>query len=58
MLFPMDTHFHFDLYKDRLDILNYIEKHQSYTIAVTNLPELFSKYRKEICWNCYKYILQ
>lgn len=56
MLFPMDTHFHFDLYKDRLDILNYIEKHQSYTIAVTNLPELFSKYRKEMCWNCYKYI--
>lgn len=42
--FCMDAHMHFDLYKNREDILSYIEKHRSYTIAVTNLPELYERY--------------
>lgn len=35
---------HFDLYKDRIDVLNYIEESGSYTIAVTNLPDLYERY--------------
>lgn len=50
----MDAHMHFDLYKNREDILNYIELNKSYTIAMTNLPELFQKYEK--LYNQYKYI--
>lgn len=42
--FFMDAHMHFDLYKDRKSIANYIELNKSYTIAVTNLPILFEKY--------------
>lgn len=42
--FKMDTHMHFDLYKDRIEVLNYIEKSGSYTIAVTNLPDLYERY--------------
>lgn len=52
--FNMDAHMHFDLYKNRKDVLNYIEKNKSYTIAVTNLPDLYKRYYEE-GWD-YKYI--
>ena len=52
--FLMDAHMHFDLYKNRDDVLNYIERNHSYTIAMTNLPELYEKYYKE--YSDYKYI--
>ncbi len=42
--FSMDAHMHFDLYKDRKTVADYIECRRSYTIAVTNLPVLFEKY--------------
>lgn len=42
--FKLDTHMHFDLYKDRTEVLNYIESEKSYTVAVTNLPDLYEKY--------------
>lgn len=42
--FKMDMHMHFDLYKDRIAVLNYIEESGSYTIAVTNLPDLYERY--------------
>lgn len=47
--FLMDAHLHVDLYKNRDEILRYIENQQSYTIAVTNLPSLFEKYLIEYC---------
>ena len=54
MKFNMDAHTHFDLYKNRQDVLDYIEENKSYTIAVTNLPDLYRRYyTKE--WN-YKFI--
>ena len=54
MKFNMDAHMHFDLYKNRQDVLDYIEENKSYTIAVTNLPDLYRRYyTKE--WN-YKFI--
>ena len=43
--FYMDAHMHFDLYKDRSKILGYIEQKKSYTIAVTNLPDIYKQYR-------------
>lgn len=42
--FYMDAHMHFDLYKDRNKILSYIEQKRSYTIAVTNLPDIYKQY--------------
>ena len=45
--FSMDAHMHFDLYENRDEVLEYIESQKSYTIAVTNLPELFQKYNKK-----------
>lgn len=45
--FNMDAHMHFDLYENRDEVLKYIESKKSYTIAVTNLPDLFLKYIKE-----------
>lgn len=48
-----DTHFHLDLQKDRVAAIREIEEHQIYTIAVTNLPDL---YRKEYCEIASKYI--
>ena len=44
--FSMDAHMHFDLYENRDKVLEYIESKKSYTIAVTNLPELFQRYDK------------
>ena len=45
--FSMDAHMHFDLYENRDKVLEYIESKKSYTIAVTNLPELFQRYDKK-----------
>lgn len=50
----MDAHMHFDLYKNRDEVLTYIETHHSYTIAVTNLPELYERYYQK--YENYKYI--
>jgi len=44
--FNMDAHMHFDLYKNREEILDYIERQKSYTLAMTNLPSLYKKYRE------------
>lgn len=52
--FLMDAHMHFDLYKKREDVLSYIEAHHSYTIAVTNLPELYERYYQK--YANFKYI--
>lgn len=43
-----DTHFHLDLQKDRVKAVREIEEHQIYTIAVTNLPDLYRKESSEI----------
>lgn len=56
MKFIMDTHMHFDLYKNRSEVLNLCEQSKSYTIAVTNLPELYSKYLREFSWQSFRYI--
>lgn len=42
-----DTHMHLDLYKNRREVIDYIENIKQYTIAVTNLPSLYEKYIKE-----------
>lgn len=44
MLF--DTHFHLDLVEDNLGLLQRLEEMKIYTIAVTNLPKLFSHTEK------------
>ena len=36
----MDAHMHFDLYDDRSEILRYVKQKASYTIAMTNLPQV------------------
>lgn len=38
-----DTHFHLDLFESREKIIKEIDANQIYTIAVTNLPVLFTK---------------
>lgn len=43
-----DTHFHLDLQKDRVAAIRDVEEKQIYTIAVTNLPELYRKESVEI----------
>lgn len=48
-----DTHFHLDLQKDRLASIHEVEAHRIYTVAVTNLPDL---YRKESAGIDSKYI--
>ena len=48
-----DTHFHLDLQKNRAASIREIEEKQIYTIAVTNLPDL---YRKEFGEIASKYI--
>ena len=53
-IFLMDAHMHFDLYKDRNFVANYIENQKSYTISVTNLPDLFEKYYQH--YQKYKYM--
>ena len=46
-----DTHFHLDLQKDRVSAIRTIEEKQIYTIAVTNLPDLYRKESVEIASN-------
>ena len=55
ILFRLDAHMHFDLYDDREEVLNRIERSESYSIAVTNLPKLFDRYKHQIDWGKYKY---
>lgn len=43
-----DIHYHLDLQKDRSATIGEIENNQIYTIAVTNLPELYQKEKEEI----------
>lgn len=43
-----DTHFHLDLQKDRAAAICEIEENRIYTIAVTNLPDLYRKEFTEI----------
>lgn len=43
-----DTHCHLDLFEDFDNTVNEIEQNQIYTIAVTNLPILYSKLKKRI----------
>lgn len=43
-----DTHFHLDLHKDRAKTIREIEEYQIYTIAVTNLPDLYRKESGEV----------
>lgn len=43
-----DTHFHLDLQKDRTVAIREIETNQIYTIAVTNLPDLYRSESAEI----------
>lgn len=43
--FLFDTHFHLDLIKDHAVTIEAINRNEIYTIAVTNLPDL---YRKEV----------
>lgn len=52
----MDTHMHFDLYRNRREVLTLSEKSKCYTIAVTNLPDLFTKYSKEFSWSSFHYV--
>lgn len=42
--FKFDTHMHFDLFKDRQKVIDYCNQNRTYTIAVTNLPDLYEKY--------------
>ena len=48
MEYLFDTHFHLDLQKDRAAAIRQIEEQRIYTIAVTNLPELYRKEKSEI----------
>ncbi len=43
-----DTHYHLDLQKNRMASIREIEEKQIYTIAVTNLPDLYRKESVEI----------
>ena len=55
-MFKFDTHMHFDLYKNKRKVLEQIEYNKSFTIAVTNLPDLFNNYQNQFDWGRYKYI--
>ncbi|MCB5237160.1 Qat anti-phage system TatD family nuclease QatD [Niallia circulans] len=46
--FQFDTHVHLDLYNDSENIIKHINELKSYTIAVTNLPILYDKSRKNL----------
>lgn len=48
-----DTHFHLDLQKDKHGTIENIAKNEIYTIAMTNLPDL---YQKEVSLYGQKYI--
>lgn len=46
-IFFHDTHLHLDLFKEMNSIIKKIENQKSYTIAMTNLPELYKKYSQK-----------
>lgn len=46
----IDTHFHLDLFKDEIVLVDKIEKSKIYTIAVTNAPRVF-KHTQQICFD-------
>lgn len=46
-----DTHFHLDLFKSKNEIIKEIEENKIYTIAVSNLPVLFTKLKESISSN-------
>lgn len=46
-----DTHFHLDLFESRAKIIKEIDDNQIYTIAVTNLPVLFTKLNDSLSSN-------
>jgi TatD DNase family protein len=46
-----DTHFHLDLFKSPKDIISEIEQNEIYTIAVTNLPVLYTKLKESVSSN-------
>ena len=48
MNYLFDTHFHLDLQKDRVAAIREIEENRIYTIAVTNLPDLYRKGLSEV----------
>lgn len=48
MEYLYDTHFHLDLQKERVAAIREIEEKRIYTIAVTNLPELYRKEKTEV----------
>lgn len=52
-----DTHFHLDLQKNQIEIIQEIEKSQIYTIAVTNLPELYLRGSSKIASKYIKFAL-
>ena len=52
-----DTHFHLDLQKDRASAIREIEEKQIYTIAVTNLPDLYRKESAEVASKFIRYSL-
>lgn len=54
-MFKFDTHMHFDLYKDKREVLERIEHNKSYTIAVTNVPDIFNNYQNQFDWTKFKY---
>lgn len=48
MEYLFDTHFHLDLQKDQAAAIREIEEQRIYTIAVTNLPDLYRKEKTEV----------
>ena len=52
-----DTHFHLDLQKDRAAAIRQIEELRIYTIAVTNLPDLYRKEKTEVASKYIRYAL-
>lgn len=46
-----DTHFHLDLFESQKELIREIEENQIYTIAVTNLPVLFTKLNEKLVSN-------
>lgn len=52
-----DTHFHLDLQKDRAAAIRHIEEQRIYTIAVTNLPDLYRKEKTEVASKYIRYAL-
>ena len=51
MNYLFDTHFHLDLQKDRVAAIRQIEENSIYTIAVTNVPDLYRKELSEVVSN-------